>query len=124
MKGIILLVGLFFLFISANAQESIIVNDKSLSQPVNNLFESPLPFNHLNPGFSKTNFIAIYNSSTMTYCFYPSNVELNFNLYSPRAANHGHSPVKMDSFNPYGTNKPQVSVMLGVIDFVFKKIQN
>lgn len=124
MKRIVLLIGLFFLFVSVNAQESFIRNDISLGQPINNIFVSSLSINNLKLDLPKTNFIAIYNRTTMTYNFYPSNFGLNFNLYSPRVANQCYSPIKMDSFNPYGTNKPQVSVMLGVVDFVIKKIQN
>ncbi|HRW63356.1 MAG TPA: hypothetical protein P5132_07695 [Bacteroidales bacterium] len=66
----------------------------------------------------KPNFIAIYNEQTLSYNFYPYNKPNNFNLYSPRVANQLISPIKQDSFNPYGVNKPQISIILGLFDYI------
>ena len=123
MKRIILLIGIFFLFVSVNAQESFIKKDLFLVQPINDIFQSSPAINNLELYLPKTNFIAIYDKTTMTYNFYPSNFELAFNLYSPRVADQFHSPIKMDSFNPYATQKPQVSILLGVVDLFMEKIQ-
>jgi hypothetical protein len=123
MKRIILLIGIFSLFSSVNAQESFIRKDLYLVQPINDIFVSSLSINNVKLDLPETNFIAIYDRTTMNYIFYPSKFELNFNLYSPRVANQYYSPIKMDSFNPYATQKPQVSILLGVVDLFLEKIQ-
>jgi len=123
MKRIILFVGIFSLLVSANAQENFIRKDVTIVQPINDIFLSSLEINNLKLNLQEANFIAIYDRTTMTYNFYPSIFDLNFNLYSPRTANQYFSQIKMDSFNPYATHDPQVSIVLGVVDLFLKKVQ-
>lgn len=71
---------------------------------------------------NECNYLAVFNTFTMSYNFYPSKVDINFNLYSPRIACQNFNPIKIDSFNPYGANSPGVSIILGCLDLLMKKL--
>lgn len=86
-------------------------------------YESKTNYNKVYLDFPKYNFLAIYNKSTNSYDFYPSEMSINFNMYSPRINNQFFSQNKVDSFNPYGTNKPQKSILLGAFNLFLQKIQ-
>jgi hypothetical protein len=124
MKRIILIIGIVFLSTILDAQDSIIRKYTYSFSIINNSSSYSLPINNFQLDLPETNFIAVYNKTTMNYNYSSSSLKLNFNLYSPRVACQFDSPIKMDSFNPYATNKPQVSLMLGAVDIFLKKIQD
>ena len=106
--------------VSVSAQELNIKNDTCS----NNSKSSILLRCNINQipklNFPEANFITIYNSSLANFNYYPSILKNNFNLYSPRVANQLNAPIKMDSFNPYATNKPQIALLLGAVDLFLK----
>ena len=99
-------------------KKSVHINHNSLP-----FYETRTNYNKFYLEFPKCNFMAIYNKSTNSYDYYPSEMSINFNLYSPRVTSQFFSQNKVDSFNPYGTNKPQKSILLGAFNLFLQKIQ-
>ncbi|RPH33401.1 MAG: hypothetical protein EHM93_05475 [Bacteroidales bacterium] len=67
--------------------------------------------------------MAVFNKTSMVYDFYPSSFAINFNLYSPRIGTQRFSPIKIDSFNPYGASKPADIIFLGVANSFLRIVQ-
>jgi len=90
---------------------------------INGELLNPMKLNVLNLKLSEYSYyyVALYNKSTMSYQYYPTNFKINFNLNSPLFAGQNINP--KDSFNPYGGHKPQVSLAFGVLSLFLKKIQ-
>ncbi len=103
---------------------------KKPKQPLFYLYPSyPRNFNsqELNFDFLDTLFkpyyMAGFNKATKRRNFYPSDSKINFDIHSPQVTNQYFNPLKKDSFNPYGVNSPQESIVIGTVNFFIQLLQ-
>jgi hypothetical protein len=60
----------------------------------------------------------------MSYNFYQSKCNINFDLNSPQVADRSLSSIRIDSFNPLGCHNPGIAVAGGLLNMLLKAIQN
>lgn len=73
---------------------------------------------------AKYSYLALYNSNQLGYNNFNSEYDINFDVNSVKANQHFFNSNHIDSFNPYGTKNPEISVSFGVINYFLEKFQD
>ena len=122
--------------LAANAQDSLSTNDSNIllekeTLSLNKEFGYCIQFDTLHYfgaarpiklNLQRSNYLAVFDKSTMNYTYYPASFKVNVNLFSPRVAGIHYNATKIDSFNPYGSHKPGDAIVLGAVDYFLQQI--